>query len=312
MAIGISQNLPQEAFGKFKGTQDKFVYEVDNMPKEMPQSEWEMVISTTGVDFTQKSVYGNFVYSGNYIVTDGKEGKNITANVKHEQSKGLYNFELSMLFKESDPYWVMKTADKIPEIILLKVKEEMDFHDVTTSEEGLTSGESPHHGGGGEVFAFCHSCGFPNKNKFVFCPRCGSDLKLDATTSIPPSEDEDSAPVTELESSMVDTPIEAQQTDDIPIEIGKLIQPPKIDGQYTIQVASKPTIHEARGVQDDLIDNGFNSYLQEVNFSDNNDIWYRIRVGKYRKKDRAVTTRDKVASIYGEDVWVDNVRLDIE
>ena len=111
---------------------------------------------------------------------------------------------------------------------------------------------------------------------------------------------------------MVDTPVEAHQIKDIPIEVGQLVQPPKISGQYTIQIASKPTIHEARGVQDNLIDDGFNSYLQEVKFSDNNDIWYRIRVGKYRKQDRAQSTRNKVATIYGDDVWVDNVRMDID
>ena len=278
----------------------------------MPKTDWEMVVSSVGIDFTQISEYGTFNYSGNYKMSENSADKNLIANVREEKSGGEYNFELTLLFKELKPYWVMKTADKIPEIILLKVEEVFAIPDLTMPEEGLETNSIGQDGGKGEVFAFCPSCGFPNKNKFVYCPRCGSDLVMETGKSGTHSEDESSAPVSDLESFMVDTPVEAQQVDDIPIEIGKLVQPKKISGQYTIQVASKPTIHEARGVQDNLIDNGFNSYLQEVKFSDNNDIWYRIRVGKYRKKDRAVSTRNKVATIYGNDVWVDNVRMDID
>ncbi len=307
-----TQTLPPDVIGKYQGTQDKYVYYANNRPNEIPKSDWEMVISTAGVDFSQVSGFGTFNYSGNYSITEKNNEKSIVAKVKEEKSGGEYELQLTLLYKENKPYWVMKAADKTPDVILLKIEQNLENIDVTLSEESMKSVDSNVDQSGSGVFAFCPSCGFPNKNKFVFCPRCGSDLKLEGEEDNIIKEEETSKSVLDLEASMVDTPVEAHQIKDIPIEVGQLVQPPKIAGQYTIQIASKPTIHEARGVQDNLIDDGFNSYLQEVKFSDNNDIWYRIRVGKYRKRDRAQSTRNKVATIYGNDVWVDNVRMDID
>ena len=293
-----SQTIPSDVFGKYNGIQDKYVYYANNVPNEIPKSNWEMNISSSGVEFMQKSDYGTFIYSGIYTVSKTNDDININANVKEEKSGGAYNLELTLLYKDSSPYWNMKAATGTPDIILIKDNNTSNIN----SEESLSKGG---------VFDFCPSCGFPNKNKFTFCPRCGSDLKLiDSSDNV--NNNETSNSISDLEASMVDTPIEAQQAEDIPIGIGKLVQPQKIPGQYTVQVASKPTIHDARGIQDNLIDNGFNSYLQEVKFSDNNDIWYRIRVGKYRKHDRATLIRNKVATIYGDEVWVDNVRMDID
>jgi len=78
--------------------------------------------------------------------------------------------------------------------------------------------------------------------------------------------------------------------------------------RFTIQVASKKELADAKKVVATLIDAGFDAYIQKAVFKETNEIWYRVRVGSYDNRDTAVAVAESLSSTRLERAWVDFVR----
>ncbi len=80
--------------------------------------------------------------------------------------------------------------------------------------------------------------------------------------------------------------------------------------RFTIQVAAKKTLRDAEVVAADLIEAGFDAYIQKAYFKETDDLWYRVRVGSYENRDTAVAVAKAIAKFRNAPVWVDFVRLE--
>ena len=80
--------------------------------------------------------------------------------------------------------------------------------------------------------------------------------------------------------------------------------------RFTIQVASKKELADAKKVVATLIDAGFDAYIQKAVFKETNEIWYRVRVGSYDNRDTAVAVAESLSSTRLERAWVDFVRYE--
>ena len=80
--------------------------------------------------------------------------------------------------------------------------------------------------------------------------------------------------------------------------------------RFTIQIASKKELSDAKQVAVDLIDSGYDAYIQKALFKETNETWYRIRVGSYQNKDTAIAVAESLSKNRPEKAWVDYVRLE--
>ena len=80
--------------------------------------------------------------------------------------------------------------------------------------------------------------------------------------------------------------------------------------RFTIQIASKKELSDAKLVAVDLIDAGYDAYIQKALFKETNETWYRIRVGSYQNKDTAIAVAESLSKNRPEKAWVDYVRLE--
>ncbi|MBC8214528.1 MAG: SPOR domain-containing protein [Candidatus Marinimicrobia bacterium] len=103
----------------------------------------------------------------------------------------------------------------------------------------------------------------------------------------------------------------------IPPKVKKKVIPkpssPKLDipavaGKYTIQVASWPSLEEARNDQLSLIDAGYDSYLQRVFITEKDEVWWRVRVGAFSDYSIAIAVHKQLIQLRGKDIWIDYVR----
>jgi len=77
--------------------------------------------------------------------------------------------------------------------------------------------------------------------------------------------------------------------------------------RFTIQITSKKMLKDAQLFSQDLIGQGYDSYIQKVVFK-SEEIWYRVRVGSYDNYNSAKTAADALSSELGMPTWVDFVR----
>ena len=77
--------------------------------------------------------------------------------------------------------------------------------------------------------------------------------------------------------------------------------------RFTIQITSKKMLKDAQLFSQDLIGQGYDSYIQKVVFN-SEEIWYRVRVGSYDNYNSAKTAADALSSELGMPTWVDFVR----
>lgn len=140
------------------------------------------------------------------------------------------------------------------------------------------------------------------------------------------SEQNLTEPKTEVIKSVEDEEVEEKTPPPIPVK--KTTQPPpftqkkkktkKVRGatipfdkeRFTIQVGSKKVLEDAKKVAATLIDAGYDAYIQKANFNETNEVWYRIRVGSYDKRETAVAVAKLLSSARSEQAWVDNVRYE--
>ena len=89
-----------------------------------------------------------------------------------------------------------------------------------------------------------------------------------------------------------------------PIKVNKTIIDQKV---YVVQISSWPTIEEARTAKLELISEGFDAYIQKIYLDKNDQIWYRVRVGNFKKRNVAIRTKQKIEKITGLKTWLDIV-----
>ncbi len=77
--------------------------------------------------------------------------------------------------------------------------------------------------------------------------------------------------------------------------------------RFTIQITSKKMLKDAQLFSQNLIGQGYDSYIQKVVFN-SEEIWYRVRVGSYDNYNSAKTAADALSSTLGMPTWVDFVR----
>jgi len=80
--------------------------------------------------------------------------------------------------------------------------------------------------------------------------------------------------------------------------------------RYTIQVASKKNLKDAEKTAANLIESGYDAYIQKAYFRDTDEVWFRIRVGSYDNRETALAVGKVIASAMTTDVWVDFVRFE--
>ena len=77
--------------------------------------------------------------------------------------------------------------------------------------------------------------------------------------------------------------------------------------RFTIQITSKKLLKDAQLFSQNLIGQGYDSYIQKVVFNAE-EIWYRVRVGSYDNYNSAKTAADALSTELGMPTWVDFVR----
>ena len=77
--------------------------------------------------------------------------------------------------------------------------------------------------------------------------------------------------------------------------------------RFTIQITSKKMLKDAQLFSQDLIGQGYDSYIQKIVFN-SEEIWYRVRVGSYDNYNSAKTAADALSIEIGMPTWVDFVR----
>ena len=80
--------------------------------------------------------------------------------------------------------------------------------------------------------------------------------------------------------------------------------------RYTIQVVSKKNLKDAEKMAANLIESGYDAYIQKAYFRDTDEVWFRVRVGSYDNRETALAVAKVIASAMTTDTWVDFVRFD--
>ncbi len=80
--------------------------------------------------------------------------------------------------------------------------------------------------------------------------------------------------------------------------------------RFTIQVAARRSLEDAEKVAANLIDAGFDAYIQKAVFTENGQTWYRVRVGSYDDRKVAQAVASSIQEKHELSTWIDHVRLD--
>ena len=77
-----------------------------------------------------------------------------------------------------------------------------------------------------------------------------------------------------------------------------------INNRYTIQVASWTSFDKAKEDMDELINLGFDTYLEEYFDTKNNVTRWRVRIGSFENRALAQEVKNKLAKFRGETPWI--------
>ena len=128
-----------------------------------------------------------------------------------------------------------------------------------------------------------------------------SEMEKDTMTTKPEVE----------ESSLIKIPSAPKKvaTKNTPVKTrGQSI--PYDKNRFTIQISSKKELSDAKKVAVNLIEAGYDAYIQKALFKETNEIWYRIRIGSYQNKETAIAVAESLSRNRPEKAWVDYVRLE--
>ena len=85
---------------------------------------------------------------------------------------------------------------------------------------------------------------------------------------------------------------------------------PYDSNRFTIQIASKKQLGDAKKVAASLIESGYDAYIQKAFFKESNETWFRIRVGSYDNRETATAVAQSLSKSRRETAWVDFVRYE--
>ena len=74
---------------------------------------------------------------------------------------------------------------------------------------------------------------------------------------------------------------------------------------YTIQIAAWPSMEQARMDQLRLIEEGFDAYIERHYRKEKDAVWYRVRLGKFPDRSKALDVQKQIESILGIKSWLD-------
>ena len=74
---------------------------------------------------------------------------------------------------------------------------------------------------------------------------------------------------------------------------------------YTIQVAAWPSLEHARLDQLKLIEEGMDAYIQRHYRNEDDQVWYRVRIGNFKSKENASIVQKQIESITHAETWLD-------
>ena len=77
-----------------------------------------------------------------------------------------------------------------------------------------------------------------------------------------------------------------------------------INNIYTIQVASWTSIDKAKDDMNELIELGFDTYIEEYFDNKKNIQRWRVRIGSFKSKELAIEVKKKLSKFRGEDPWI--------
>jgi cell division septation protein DedD len=77
--------------------------------------------------------------------------------------------------------------------------------------------------------------------------------------------------------------------------------------EYAIQISAWPSLEEARKHQLELMEEGFDAYTQRYYLHKKDEVWYRVRVGNYFNKQKALKVKKQIESFTGITTWLDIV-----
>ena len=80
--------------------------------------------------------------------------------------------------------------------------------------------------------------------------------------------------------------------------------------RFTIQVASKKNLNDAEKIAANLIESGYDAYIQKAYFRDTDEVWFRVRVGSYDNRDTALAVGKVISDVITTEVWIDFVRFE--
>jgi septal ring-binding cell division protein DamX len=80
--------------------------------------------------------------------------------------------------------------------------------------------------------------------------------------------------------------------------------------RFTIQIASKRRLGDAKKVAAKLIESGYDAYIQKANFKESSETWFRVRVGSYDNRQTASAVAESLSKTQKETAWVDFVRYE--
>ena len=86
----------------------------------------------------------------------------------------------------------------------------------------------------------------------------------------------------------------------------KVIKEKKVieKNRYTIQVASWTSLDKAKKDMKELINLGFDTYIEEYFDKKNNILRWRVRIGSFESKKLAIDVKKRLAKFRGEDPWI--------
>ena len=79
---------------------------------------------------------------------------------------------------------------------------------------------------------------------------------------------------------------------------------------YTIQVAAWPSLEHARLDQLKLIEEGMDAYIQRHYRNEDDQVWYRVRIGNFKSKENASIVQKQIESITHAETWLDILPFD--
>jgi len=74
--------------------------------------------------------------------------------------------------------------------------------------------------------------------------------------------------------------------------------------KYAIQVSAWPTMQEARISQIELTNEGIDAYIEKFYRKKIDQVWYRVRVGNFSEKNRALSIKTQIETLTGNKTWL--------